>query len=238
VKAVVLVALCVLGVFAQAGNVAGQPLFSEGGKQAVILSPLERWMPTWNMETYVAILERAGYQVEIVLNENVSISFLRTQLAKYDLIILRTDSFAWEGFNFFCSGESATVQAKKTYVNEIAARELDVAACVGFSMLFLRSNYRPGSLRPGLVFGVGGGMVELSPAFKEAGMAVFIGYDDMYSLSWGRVDALSQKLLRYMSEGTSVKNSVSRLYQYLTIGHGRDASLPSVYWTGNGDFTI
>jgi len=214
------------------------PFFSDTSKQAVLISPLERWMPTWNLDGYLSSLERAGYHVDVLFNEDASISFLKTGLTKYDLIILRTDSFEYEGLNYYCSGERATSSSRATFAEEISAREIRVGICVGFSLLFLQHNYPAGSLRPGLVYAVGGGSLELTSAFIAAGASVFIGYYDMYSLSWGHLDALSTKVLSYLSEGSTVRDATLQLYRYLVRGHGQSATLPSIYWNGNGDFKI
>lgn len=238
-KRVLIITLCILSVAAGAGNVVAAPSFSEASsKQAVLLLPLEVWRPTWNLEGYVSALERAGYQVDILFNGNVSISFLRTGLAKYDIIVLRTDSFERQGMNYYCSGEPVTRQSRATFAAEISARELDVRVCVGFSLLFLRHNYPAGSLRPGLVLVVAGGSAELASAFLAAGSSAFIGYYDMYSLGWGSLDAVTSRVLKYLSQGSSVKDAVLELYRYLGRGHGHSATMPSVYWSGNGDFKI
>ena len=214
------------------------PSFSSTTKEAVLISPLENWTPTWNLEGYLTYLERAGYHVNLIFNENASIAFLKTELTKYDLIILRTDSFYYEGLNYYCSWEPVTSRSRAFYAEEISAHEMRVGVCVGFSLIFLQHNYPPGSLKPGLVLAVGGGSLELTTAFITAGASVFIGYFDMYSLYWGRLDALTTKILSYLSEGSTVKDSMLLLYKYLARGHGQSSTLPSIYWNGNGDFTI
>jgi len=213
------------------------PLPSGTSKQAVFLSPLEGWMPTWNLDAYISPLERAGYHVDVLLNENVSITFLRTGLAEYDVIILRTDSFAYEGFDFYCSGEPVA-KARTKFAAEITARELQVGACVGFSTLFLKQNYPGKSLRPGFVYAVGSTTAALSSTFLAAGATMFIGYYDARSLQWGRVDALSEKLFDYLSQGYSVNDAIIRLTRYLNTGHGSTATWPMLYCSGDGKFKI
>ncbi len=221
------------------GNAVAAPSFSgASGRQAVLLLPLEDWRPTWNFEGYVSALERAGYQVDVLYNGNVSISFLKTELAKYDVIILRTDSFERQGMNYYCSGEPVNWHSRSTFAAEISAREVSVGVCVGFSLLFLQHNYPAGSLRPGLVVVVAGGSAELASAFVTAGSSAFIGYYDIYSLGWGRLDAITTRILKYLSQGLTVKDAVLELYRYLNKGHGHTATMPSVYWIGNADFKI
>jgi hypothetical protein len=195
-------------------------------------------MPTWNMNGYVSQLEHTGYQVDILLNENVSITFLKSELADYDLIILRTDSFVQEGASYYCSGDPVTTETSATFASEISLGELQIGACLGFNTKFLQHNYPAGSLRPGLVYAVGGYTAELSWAFLAAGASAFIGYDGSFSLGWGRVDAMSIKMLGYLSQGYAVEDAVIQLYIYLNTGHGVTADWPSPYWSGDGSYKI
>jgi len=236
-KGILLITLCVLAVAAGVGESHAVPFFSDSPKRAVFLSPLEEWMPTWNLDAYVQPLQRAGYQVDVLFNENVSIAFLGTELAKYDVIILRTDSFGYEGFDFYCSGEPVA-NARTRFAGEISSRELHVGACVGFSVLFLSHSYPTGSLRPGFVYAIGSTTAALSSTFLKAGAVAFIGYYEDKSLQWGRVDALSQKLLSYLSQGYSINDSIIRLTRYLNTGHGSTATWPMLYLSGDGTYKL
>jgi len=236
-KRILLITLCVLTVAAGVGQSHAAPFFSGTSKQAVFLSPLERWMPTWNLDAYVLPLQHAGYKVDIMLNENVSIAFLRTELAKYDVIILRTDSFGYEGFDFYCSGEPVA-KARTKFAAEISSRELQVGVCVGFSTLFLKNNYPPNSLPHSFVYAVGSTTAALSSTFLAAGATMFIGYYDDRSLQWGRIDALSERLFDYLSQGYSVNDAIIRLTRYLNTGHGSTATWPMLYCSGDGTFKI
>jgi len=195
-------------------------------------------MPTWNRDAYLSSLQRAGYQVDLLVNEEVSVSFLRTGLVKYDVIILRTDSFRWEGLDYYCSGEPATSGARKAFSREVSSRELRIGECVGFSALFIQHNYPANSLRRGLVFTIGSVSGGLASVFLAAGSAAFIGYYHEFSLGWGRMDCFSEKLLAYLSEGRSVRDSVVQLDIYIRVGHGNTADWPTVYWIGDGTFKI
>jgi len=195
-------------------------------------------MQTWNMVSYVSLLQHAGYTVDVLQNDQVSISFLKTGLAKYDLIILRTDFFNDESLTYFCSGEPVTSETKGTFASEIAAKELRVGVCLGFSILFLRDNYQNGTLQHGLVYALGGGTAELSGEFLRAGSAVFIGFDQAFTLRWGRMDAYSQQYLKYLVRGYSVEEAQVELRSYLIIGHGETADWPQFRWIGDGDYKI
>ena len=233
-KRVLLIALFVVSVVAGASQAAALPLFTESSKRAVFLSPLEGWMPTWNLDTYVTLLERAGYSVDVLLNENVTIAFLETQLVDYDIIILRTQSFEWRGTSYFCSGEPATIQTRN---EPTVLSEVRVDVCTGFTAAFLQRNYPADSLRHGLVYVLGSSTAELAPVFLGAGSSVFIGYEDEFTLGWGRMDAFSQALFRYLCD-YNVRDAVARLYGYLNTGHGRDGKWPMIFWKGDGTFKI
>jgi hypothetical protein len=222
------------------GQAVAVPWSGETSKQAVFLSPMERWMPTWNLESYVSLLERSGYHVDVLLNEGVSISFLRAGLAKYDLIMLRTESFSNEEVNFYCSGEPVTRQARTTFANEISSHELQVGVCVGFSLIFLQNSYPANSLRAGLVYTVGSLTEELSSFFLEAGAKIFITPQstDGYTLQWGRADAFSLQLFKYLSRGSTVKDAIAQLKTYLHTGHGESVDWPMLYCRGDETLKI
>ena len=237
-KRFLLATLFILCVVSGIGQAVAVPSSGETSKQAVFLSPLERWMPTWNLDSYVSLLERAGYHVDVLLDESVSISFLRVGLAKYDLIILRTDSFNQESMNYYCSGEQITRQTSTNFANEISSKELQVGVCVGFSLVFLKNSYPQNSLRHGLVYVLAGGAAELSSAFLDAGASVFISYNEFFTLRFGRMDAFSQAFFKYLSRGNTVKDAWQELNIYLKIGHGNEASWPQLHWSGDGNYKI
>ena len=221
-----------------ASQAVAAPASTATAKQAVILSPLESWFQTWNMPNIVSLLQHAGYQVDVLTNEQVSISFLKTGLSKYDLIILRTDFFNMESLTYYCSGEPVTSNTKGTYASEIAAKELKIGVCLGFSTLFLRDNYQNGTLRHGLVFALGGGTSDLSTEFLRDGSSVFIGFDQPFSLQWGRMDAYTEQYFKYLVRGYSVKDAQVELRSYLITGHGVTADWPQFRWVGDGDYKI
>jgi len=243
-KSLLLIALCVLPLVTgisdgfAAPSFVEPPSFADATRRAVFISPVEKIMPTWGIESYKSLLERAGYQVDVLLNENASISFFEIGLAKYDLIILRTDSFVSEGLRFYCAGDKAGASARGTFAGEIALKEVMVSECVGFSVLFLQNHYPVSSLPKGLVIAVGSNTAELSTVFLKAGAAALIGYYDEHCMQWGTLDSYSLKLLYYLSNGYSVKGSTTQLYTYLYTGHGKTADWILPYWAGDGSYKI
>ena len=213
------------------------PSFTATSKRAVFISPLEKIEPTWGFDAYKTLLQRAGYQVDIILDGSASISFFETGLAKYDLIVLRTDSFASEGLTYYCAGDKADASARGTFAGEIGLKEVQVGECVGFSTIFLQNHYPAGSLR-GLVLAVGSNTAELSTVFLKAGAAALIGYYDEHFTQWGNLDSYSLKLLYYLSQGYSVAGANIQLYLYLYMGHGLTADWILPYWDGDGSYKI
>lgn len=221
-----------------AGNALAVPS-PDSSNKAVILSPLERMIPTWRLESYITNLEQAGYEVDVLLNENASIGFFKTGLADYDIIVLRTDSFKYEGTTYHCSGEAVNWITRATFAEEISRNEIKVGACVGFSSVFLHDHYPTNSTKHGLVYAIGSGAAELSWVFLQAGAAAFLSYyDQEYTLSWGRMDALTIRMLSYLSQGYSVGEASIELHVYLRVGHGETANWPTVYIAGDDDFKI
>lgn len=194
-------------------------------------------MPTYDMDQYVSELQNAGYHVDVMLNSQVSVAFLQTGLAKYDLIILRTDSFYFEGLNYYCSGDTVTTKTRSTFTNEISAHEMKVAACLGFSMIFIQHNYPAGSLH-GLVYVPGSVTTDLAGPFLAAGASAFIGYELDFSAGWGRLDALSIKMLGYLAQGYDVSDALIKLQIYLHTGHGDTADWILPVSAGDGNFKI
>ena len=236
-KSVILIALCVLPLVTGISNGFAAPSFTATTKRAVFLSPLEKIEPTWGFSGYKTLLQRAGYQVDILLDGNASISFFETGLAKYDLIVLRTDSIVSEGLTYFCAGDKADASARGTFAGEIGLKEVLVGECVGFSTPFLQDHYPAGSLR-GLVIAVGSNTAELAGAFLRAGAAALIGFYDGHCTQWGNLDSYSLKLLYYLSEGYSVDSANIQLQLYLYTGHGQTADWILPYWAGDGSYKI
>ena len=232
--------LSALLVIAFAGNVLAVPSPTDSNKRAVIVSPLEDWIPTWHLESEVLNLELAGYEVDVMLNENASIGFFKTGLPDYDLIVLRTDSFKYEGTTYYCSGDPINSITRATYAMEIMTDEVKMGACVGFSGSFLHNYYyTANSTRPVLVYAVGSDAAELSWVFLDAGAAAFVSYyEQEYTLSWGRMDALTTKVLSYLSQGYSLREVGIELYVYLKRGHGETADWPTLYVVGDEDLRI
>lgn len=236
-KSLLLIVLCVLPLLTGISYGFAAPSFAATTKRAVFLSPLEKVEPTWGFEAYKSLLERAGYQVDILLDGNASISFFETGLAKYDLIVLRTDSIVSEGLTYFCAGDKADASARGTFAGEIGLKEILVGGCVGFSTLFLRNHYPAGSLR-GLVLAVGSRTAELSTAFLKAGATALIGFYDDHCTQWGNLDSYALKLLYYLSQGYSVDGANIQLYIYLYTGHGKTADWILPCWAGDGSYKI
>ena len=232
------VALCLVVLLASTDATYSAPLLSSSDKQAVFISPLERWEPTWHRKEYVSLLENAGYHVDVVLDEDASISFLKTGLASYDVIVLRTDSFTYEGYSYYCAGDDVTAKSRADFAAEISQHEVQVGACVGFSGAFIRDNYPANSLRKGLVFVVDGYSADLSSSFLKAGSAVYVGYYDANTLAWGRTDCMSLKWLSYMARGDSVKDATLNLYVYVNRGHGQTALWPSMFSYGDVTYRL
>jgi hypothetical protein len=235
-KKVLLTALFIVSVIASTGHANALPSFGEAEKRAVFLSPVEQWIPTWNLPAYLSPLEHAGYHVDVLLNENVSISFLAENLTNYDIIILRTTWFQSEGIYYYCSGEPVN-ETSTTFAGEISSKELGIDICVGFTALFLQSSYSPGSLH-GLVYVLGASGDQISNAFLIAGASVFIGYSEDTYLMWGQIDASSQTLFGFLSQGSTARDSVAQLYFYLCSGHGSTATWILPHWEGDGKFKI
>ena len=236
-KSVILIALCVLPLVTGISSGFAAPSFAATTKRAVFLSPLEKIEPTWGFDAYKSLLQRAGYQVDILLDGDASISFFETGLAKYDLIVLRTDSIVYEGLAYFCAGDKADASARGTFAGEIGLKEVLVGECVGFSPLFLQNHYPAGSLS-GLVIAVGSNTAELSTVFLKAGATALIGFYDDHCTQWGNLDSYSLKLLYYLSQGYSVAAANIQLLTYLYTGHGETADWIQPYWAGDGSYKI
>ena len=237
-RALFIIALCGLAFAAGTSNGFAAPSFAGTTKQAIFISPLETSMSTWAIESQILQLERAGYHVDVVLDGNATISFFETGLSNYDLIVLRTDAFTWEGLRYYCAGDHPDNKARAALSGMIALKEVQVAACVGFNMLFLRHYYPAGSLRSGLVIMPSSFSAEIASVFLQAGAAAFIGYNEGHCMQWGYLDSFSLKILYYLSKGYSVADTMIQLYIYLHTGHGKSADWMMPESFGDGTYKI
>lgn len=217
---------------------------SAQGHKALILSSLERYVPTGYSDQIQSFLTAAGYQVTFVKDTSVTVTLLLTQLNNYDLVIWRTNVYGWNHVTYWYVGELANQATSQAYASDFTAGWIDdTNGILGVSLDFFNNHFGPGSLGNVklaiLVSSMSNGMANI---WLQAGVQAVVDYYGTFSLTFGLIDYVTSLVVRYLSEGNSVKDSVWKtVLRFLTLtpSDPLDQSyLPPVWWVGSGALTI
>ena len=94
-----------------------------------------------------AELKEVGYNVTFVKGTAITVSFVTTQLDKYDIVIWRTDMYVHGNTTYWYLGEPANQTTSEAYAGAISIRTIDVSnGVLAISADFLSNNFGPKSL--------------------------------------------------------------------------------------------
>jgi hypothetical protein len=212
--------------------------------KAVILSPLEFIEPMAYVGQMKSLLTSAGFTVEFLVNEQVSVDFFKTQLSNYKIIILRTEAYEWAHITYWYLGEFTTYQSVAKYAADIAAKRLNFDSFkAGFALQFVKDYYKSNPLPGSFVFLVASNSLLLASTFKSVGAAVVAGYYRPLNFGFGLVDHLTQLVIYFMErQGLTVKDGI---YAVVNIFMQRAYRVPSetnlippLSYIGNGAVTL
>jgi hypothetical protein len=221
------------------GHVAAQ---SQG--KALILSSLERFVPSSYMNQIQGYLTSAGYQVTILKDTAVTINLLTTQLNNYDVIIWRTNIYSWNHITYWYVGELSNTATLQAYAADVQNRLLDnTNGILGISEGFLRSHFPAGSLTHIKLFMlVSSSSFSIALALMRAGVHSVIDYYSTFSLSFDMIDYTSWLIVRYLSSGHSVHDAVQWTIDRFSQARIRDPMdtryIPSIWYMGDSNLAI
>jgi hypothetical protein len=115
--------------------------------RVLILSSVEGQYPMQYLDEMTAELKEVGYSVTVVRGTAITVSFITTQLDKYDIVIWRTDMYVLGNTTYWYLGEQANQTTSEAYAGQISLRTIDVSNGVfAISPGFLSNNFGPKSL--------------------------------------------------------------------------------------------
>jgi len=225
---------------------AASPVSAETQHKALILSPIDELAPmrSYDLMTINDSLTRAGYTVTYVADTAVTLNLITTQLDNYDVFIWRTNVYEHAHTIYYYVGQLDSATTAQSYAPDFASGSLDYShGILGASIAFFSNHFGHNSLfNVKLVVLVSSMSSSIASIFLNAGAKSVINFTGVFSLQFGVVDYLTGVIIRFLSDGYNVADSVSNTMMPLLNLRLRDPldslTVPSVVYTGDYTVTI
>jgi hypothetical protein len=220
------------------------PTHAQSRGRALIMSSLEQYIPMGRHSSIQKYLESAGYSVTFLADSFVTLSVLTNQLDEYDIVVWRTNAYEWNHVTYWYVGVMDNQVIRETYSTDFQKGWVDYSdGILGVSMDFFLHHYDSWSLANiKLAILISSNSAFLGNAFLGAGVKAIVDYTEPISLSFSIIDYVSTMVVRYLSSGISVQDSVLNvLTVFLTARHEDPLDpyyMPPLMWMGNGALTI
>jgi len=216
--------------------------------RVLILSSVESQYPMQYIVEVTAELQQAGYNVTFVKGAAITVSFITTQLDKYDIVIWRTGMYVLGNTTYWYLGEQANQTTQEAYAGAISIRAIDVSnGMLAVSADFLSSNFGPKSLaNVKLAILISSMSITIAQIFILAGVKTTIDFYQQESLPGESVnpplslfDWVTQSLVRSLTTGSTVSDSIAKtIYNYEYASSLNDIYLPPISFLGDGNLQI
>ncbi len=223
--------------------VASHPLNVSAAKRAVILSPLSWLYPVAYLSRVISILNYAGFTVDVIENQLVTVDLFRHQLSDYSLIIWRTEAYQWNHQVFWYLGELTSSTSDGTYSQDIAEGRMDFHGfAAGIKWDFINYYYGSSGLAGRLVYILASRSLDVGWGFLRAGARNVIGYYGSISLQWGFGDFVTRFIFNYLSQGYTVDQTIKMTQDFfmnMQLESPIDTVVnPPLYYTGYSALTL
>ena len=212
--------------------------------KAVIISPLEAYVPMTYSARVQTLLTTAGYQVTYVTNTAVTIDFLLNHLNDYEVVLWRSNVYQWAHQLYWYVGETNNPTTAQKYASDFAAGSLDNHnGILGMSVAFVSKHFTTGQLNNvKLIMLISSESEQFAYIILSAGAKAVVYSYGYFSLTWGNMDYVTQQLTEYLSLGRNVGTAVSTtVLPYLTM-QPRDeldsVFFPTLWYMGDATLTI
>ena len=221
--------------------------------RVLILSSVESQYPMEYIVEVTAELQQAGYNVTFVKGAAITVSFITTQLDKYDIVIWRTEMYVLGNTTYWYLGEQANQTTQEAYARAISIRTIDVSnGMLAVSADFLSSNFGPKSLaNVKLAILISSTSVTVAQIFILAGVKTTIDFyqQSLYQESplpgetvnapLSLFDWVTQSLVSSLTTGSTVSDSIAKtIYNYEYVSSLNDIYLPPISFLGDGNLQI
>jgi hypothetical protein len=220
------------------------PTLAQSRGRVLILSSLERYVPMGQSDSVKKYLESAGYGVTFLADASVTLDVLTKQLSGYDIVIWRTNAYDWNHVMYWYVGELDNRATREHYSSDFDAGWADnTNGILGVSVDFFMHHFSPGSLgNIKLAILVSTDSAFVGSPFLKGGVKSTIDYYQPISLSFDTTDYVVTMIVRYLSNGNTVKDSVWEVVSAFLYARHSDpldeAYVPPVWWMGDGTVTI
>jgi len=220
------------------------PISAQTQHKALILSPLEAYVPTGYSNNIKNFLTKSGYQITYLTNTAVTLDFLVNHLNDYDVVIWRTNVYEWAHQLYWYVGEVYNSATAQKYASDFAARRIDNHnGILGMSIDFLSNHFTAGSLRNvKLAILISSVSSTYANIFVSAGVKAVVYCYTYISLSYSYIDFVTGQLMSYLANGQGVGDAVSStVLPYLTMqAHDPLDSVyfPPFWYLGDATVTI
>jgi len=210
----------------------------------LILSSLEKYVPTGYSAQIQNYLTKAGYKVTLIKDTDVTLELLTTQLNNYDIVIWRTNIYDWAHVMYWYVGEISNRATLQAYATDFAAKRVDnTNGILGVSLDFFTYHFGPGSLSNiQLAVLISSTSSFLGQVLLRAGVKAVIDYYGSFSLTFDMIDYVTQLIIRFLSMGSTVKDSVWEVIKRFLnqkLANPLDSSyVPQIWWMGDSTLKI
>jgi len=212
--------------------------------RAVIISSLEKYVPTAYLSEIIYALTSIGYNVTIVKDTSVTVSFLTTQLNNYDVVIWRTNAYSWMHREYWYLGELSNQATLQAYADDVANGWLDnTNGILGVNVDFFYNHFGRGSLANiKLAVLISTDSLMIAQVFMRAGVTSTIFYYGTITLAYGVTDYTTRLVFMFLSRGQTVSDAVTNTiitYRLFNQEDQLDSSyFPQIYFMGHANMTL
>jgi hypothetical protein len=222
------------------------PLHAQGQRKALILSSVEKYVPTYYLSDIVYDLKYLGYNVTLLRDSQVTLNVLTTQLNNYDIIFWRTAAYNWAHINYWYVGQMADQATLQQYASDFSQGWADnTNGLLGVSIDFFFHHFPAGSLsNVKLAVLTASLSTFVANVFVAAGVKATIDYYGSFSLTFGTIDQVTLQIVAYLARGKDVYDSVMKTLSPYITGYITPAplealtSMPPVWYLGDPTLTI
>ena len=239
-------ALVALAIFVPAPS--SMPISPKAPSRVLILSSVESQFPMQYIVEVTADLKQAGYNVTFVKGAAITVSFITTQLDKYDIVIWRTGMYVLGNTTYWYLGEQANQTTQDAYAGPISIRTIEVSnGMLAVSADFLSSNFGPKSLaNVKLAILISSMSITIAQIFISAGVKTTIDFyqeeplqGESNNAPLSLFDWVTESLVSSLTTGSTVSDSIAKtIYNYEYVSSLNDIYLPPISFLGDGNLQI
>lgn len=212
---------------------------SEASKKAVFILPFEDVVPLYTRESIADYLTKSGYEVEVYMNENVTVELMKHVLIEYDVIIIKTFKNDFKQEYSLLTGEKI-VKGNLKHEDDISEGRVNLGYHYTYELTsrFFEHYYNDGALEGKLIYLIAPKSTFILKVFKDKGARTMVGYSKDVALAWGWCDLIAEFFFRYMSYGYTAGESVRIINRRLHPAYGQAYTQLAIAYLGDASYKL